>query len=128
MVLEHYDKVMWDAWDEPEVPKKDEIMIKTAPSSVVYSKLSKRLNEMLSRMEIEKELQQLEVNKDDLCVTCVDFKPEFGYILIKMDLSRLNINLEHASFIDIDVTQDLCLEIKFLKQRVADNAQDVENQ
>ena len=87
-----------------------------APSSDVthnYTKLSKRLTETISKMGVGLELQQLEVNKDDLGVTCVDFKPEFGYILIKMDLSRLNINLEHASFIDIDVTQDLCLEIKF---------------
>ena len=107
---------MQEAWAEPEGSEEDEEMITTAPSSDVthnYSKLSKRLTETISRMGIGLELQQLEVNKDDLGVTCVDFKPEFGYILIKMDLSRLNINLEHASFIDIDVTQDLCLEIKF---------------
>ena len=44
-----------------------------------------------------------------------------------MDLSRLNINLEHASFIDLDVSQDLCLEIKFNQQRVANTVQDLEN-
>ena len=77
-------------------------------------------------MGVGLELQQLEFNKDELGVSSVDFKPEFGFILIKMDLSRLNINLEHASFIDLDVTQDLCLEIKFSSQRVSLNTQDLE--
>ena len=64
-------------------------------------------------MGVGLELQQLDFNKEELGVTSVEFKPEFGFILIKMNLSVLNINPEHASFIDLDVTQDLCLEIKF---------------
>ena len=46
-------------------------------------------------------------------MTSVHFEPEFGFILIKMDLSSLNIDPEHASFIDLDLTKELNLEIKF---------------
>ena len=58
-------------------------------------------------------MQQLEFNKEELGVTSVHFRPDYGLILIKMDLSRLNINPEHASFIDLDVGSELCLEMKF---------------
>ena len=99
MVQEHYDNDIVAAWDDEEDDEEDEEMITTAPSNNVthnYTKLSKRLSETISQMGVGIELQQLEVNKDDLGVTCVEFNPEFGYILIKMDLSRVNINLEHA--------------------------------
>ena len=46
-------------------------------------------------------------------MTDVHFEPDLGLILIKIDLSSLNIDPEHASFIDLDLTKELNFEIKF---------------
>ena len=59
------------------------------------------------------ETVQLEVNKDRVGVHGVHFHPEFGFLFIQLDLSSLNIDPQHASFIDLDVTLPLNLEIKF---------------
>ena len=63
-------------------------------------------------MAICQELNQLLVNKEDLGVSDVFFEPAYGMVLIRLNLANLNINPEHASFIDLDITQPLNFEIK----------------
>ena len=46
------------------------------------------------------------------------YQPKFGFILIKLDLKSMNIDPENASFIDLDISKTLNLEIKFNIQRV----------
>lgn len=46
------------------------------------------------------------------------YQSKFGFILIKLDLESMNIDPENASFIDLDISKTLNLEIKFNIQRV----------
>ena len=54
-------------------------------------------------MAICHELNQLSVNKEELGVSDVFFEPAYGMVLIRLNLANLNINPEHASFIDLDL-------------------------
>ena len=78
-----------------------------------YVRLPSNIADKIRSMGISHELLQLEFNKQELGVTDVHFEPDLGLILIKIDLSSLNIDPEHASFIDLDLTKELNFEIKF---------------
>ena len=78
-----------------------------------YSRQTANVENKIRSMAISQELAQLEVNKEDLGVSQVIFEPAYGLILIKLDLKSLNINPEHASFIDLEVNAPLNFEIKF---------------
>ena len=59
-----------------------------------------------------REIEQLNVNKDNYAISEIISQPKFGFILIKLDLGAINIDPENASFIDLDITKTLNLEMK----------------
>ena len=52
-------------------------------------------------------------------VKSVHWHPELGLVMVKIDLRSLAISIEHAAFIDLDITQTLNLEIKLNMQRLS---------
>ena len=64
-------------------------------------------------MKFMHEVAQLEFNKDEIGVESVNFSSQYGFLQVCIDVPSLNLNPKFASFIDLDVTKTLNLEIKF---------------
>lgn len=58
------------------------------------------------------EMQQLNINKQDLGVQSVHLVPEMGLFMVKFDMRGLGISPQYASFIDLDISKNLNLEMK----------------
>ena len=55
-------------------------------------------------------MAELDCKKAELCIESVEWHPEVGLLLVKMDLRAIGVNIEQANFIDLD-PQDSSLDL-----------------
>ena len=83
-----------------------------------YSKLSPSVQRQYAQFGLHIETQQLILNKDNYCVSRVEMNESYPFLLVCIDLSRIEIRRDFAEFIDLDREKEIYFELSIAQQRL----------